>query len=59
MEQNFLTTYTVDHSDPFWACAVKGCQVPFPHQVGMTEDHTWKHVWVDFYYPTPIATTDR
>ena len=59
MDQRFLTTYTADHFDPFWACAVKGCQVPFPHEVGMTEEHKWKHVWADFYYPTPTPATDR
>jgi hypothetical protein len=59
MEQNFLTTYTADRSDPFWACAVKGCKIPFPHEVGITEVRKWEHVWADFYYPTPTATTDR
>ncbi len=46
----YRTTYTARISpDPFWICAVKGCQFEFPHMVGMTEDRKWEHVWADFY----------
>lgn len=58
MDQQFLTTYVAEPDYPFWACAVEGCKVPFPHEVGITKDHEWKHVHADFYYPTPIASTD-
>ena len=59
MDEKFLTTYTAEPSDPFWVCGVKGCRIPFPHEVGMTEDRTWKHLWADFYYPAPTFTTER
>jgi hypothetical protein len=53
MEEELLkyrTVFTARISpDPFWACTVKGCQIPYPHEVGMTEDRKWKHVWADFY----------
>lgn len=59
MKQNFLTTYTADPLNPFWTCAVKGCQIPFPHEVGMTEDHKWKHMWADAWAePMPTPTTE-
>jgi hypothetical protein len=59
MEQEFLATFTADRSNPFLACGVKGCQVLFPHEVGRTQDHEWKHVWADYYYPNPTPTDDR
>jgi hypothetical protein len=53
----YRTTYTARFSpDPFWACAVKGCQLPYPHEVGMTEDRKWEHVWADFYSPSLVAS---
>jgi hypothetical protein len=52
----YRTAYTADSTEPFWACAVKGCKIPFPHEVGMKEDRKWQHVWADFYYsPAPGA----
>jgi hypothetical protein len=42
--------------DPFWACALKGCQLPYPHEVGMTEDLKWEHAWADFYSSSPEAS---
>jgi hypothetical protein len=46
----YLTTFTARISpDPFWACTVKGCQIPYPHEVGLTEARKWEHVWADFY----------
>jgi hypothetical protein len=49
--KKYLSTYTADNATPFLACAVDGCRITFPHEVGITEDHKWKHVWADFYYP--------
>jgi hypothetical protein len=53
MEKELLkyrTTYTARITpDPFWARAVKGCQLPYPHEVGMTQDREWRHVWAGFY----------
>lgn len=57
MDEEFLTTYAAKPSDAFWVCAVKGCRIPFPHEVGMTDDHRWKHVWADFY-SAPPSTAD-
>ena len=48
--EKYLTTYTADISNPFWICGVKDCRISFPHQVGFTEDHNWKHVFADAYY---------
>ena len=52
MEEELLkyrTTFTAQPNDPFWTCAVKGCQIAYPHEVGITKDREWKHVWADFY----------
>jgi hypothetical protein len=59
MEEEILKsrgTYTAGISpDPFWACPVEGSQISHPHEVGMTEDRVWKHVWADFYSSSPLA----
>jgi len=52
MEQEYLTTYTAKiNSDPFWGCAIKGCPISFPHDVGLTKEREWKHIYADDYYP--------
>ncbi len=52
MEQEYLATYTAKiSSDPFWGCAIKGCQIPFPHEVGLTRNKGWEHIYADEYYP--------
>jgi hypothetical protein len=55
-ERKYRVTYAAEPRDPFWACAVKGCQFEFPHMVGMTEDRKWQHVWADFYSPPHEAS---
>jgi hypothetical protein len=47
--EKYLGTYMADNSEPFWICGVKNCAVSFPHRVGMTEDHSWKHLFADDY----------
>jgi hypothetical protein len=49
--RKYITTYTADSSEPFWACAVKGCSLKYRHEVGITKDREWTHVWADFYLP--------
>ena len=54
----YRTTYTARITpDPFWACAVKGCQLQYQHEVGMTEDRNWEHVWAGFYSRQPEEST--
>jgi hypothetical protein len=50
MEEEFLSTYRADNSNLFWVCAIKGCAIPFPHEVGITTDRKRKHVLADFYF---------
>lgn len=60
MEKEYLeyrSTYMADNANPFWACAVAGCKIPFPHEVGITKDREWKHVWADFYYRASGTTS--
>jgi hypothetical protein len=51
--EKYLTTYTADNSDSFWACGVTNCKIPFAHVVEFTQDHKWEHVFADFYYSEP------
>ena len=51
--RKYRTTYTARISlDLFWVCAVRGCQLEFPHTVGMTKDLKWEHVLADSYSPS-------
>jgi hypothetical protein len=53
MEQQFDETYEVKPDDDFWGpCPVEGCKITFPHEVGRTKDHEWRHVRADLYSPT-------
>lgn len=52
-ELKYRTTYVAQPTDPFWACAVRGCHLDFPHMVGITHDLKWKHVYADFYAAAP------
>jgi hypothetical protein len=46
----YRTTFTARITpDPFWDCTVKGCQLTYPHEVGLTEARKWEHVRADFY----------
>jgi hypothetical protein len=57
--EKYLTTYEANNADHHWACGVKGCRIPFPHEVGLTDaplgERKWKHVFADFYYSEPTA----
>lgn len=55
-ENKYQVTYIAEPTDPFWVCAVKGCQLEFPHMVGITEDRKWKHVWADSYSSSPSTS---
>lgn len=48
-QEKYLDTYTADNAAHFWTCGVKDCRIPYPHQVGMTQDHQWEHVFAKFY----------
>jgi hypothetical protein len=49
MQRAYLSTFTADNTDTFWACPIEGHKIPFSHKVGIKEDHKWEHVFADFY----------
>lgn len=52
MEEELLkyrTTFTANPSDWFWAYPVKQYDLSYPHELGLTHDRKWKHVWADLY----------